>query len=63
MSIRRSLGLLPATAVNMTQMCGIGPFIMIPIMVATLGGPQAVVGWIAGAALALSGSSFRISPP
>jgi hypothetical protein len=41
---RRSLGLLPATAVNMTQMCGIGPFITIPIMVATLGGLQAVVG-------------------
>jgi amino acid transporter len=51
---RRSLGLLPATAVNMTQMCGIGPFITIPIMVATLGGPQAVVGWMAGAALALA---------
>ena len=25
----RTLGLLPATAVNMTQMCGIGPFITI----------------------------------
>lgn len=51
---RRSLGLLPATAVNMTQMCGIGPFITIPIMVATMGGPQAVVGWIVGAILAMA---------
>lgn len=50
----RSVGLLTATAINMTQMCGIGPFITIPIMVATFGGPQAIVGWIAGAILALA---------
>lgn len=53
-NFRRSLGLLPATAVNMTQMCGIGPFITIPIMVATMGGPQAVIGWIVGAVLAMA---------
>jgi amino acid transporter len=35
-------------------MCGIGPFITIPIMVATMGGPQAIVGWIAGALLAMA---------
>ncbi|HEX7340368.1 MAG TPA: APC family permease [Rhodanobacteraceae bacterium] len=52
--LQRSLGLLPATAVNMTQMCGIGPFITIPIMVATMGGPQAVIGWIVGAILAMA---------
>ena len=51
---QRSLGLLPATAVNMTQMCGIGPFITIPVMVATMGGPQAIVGWIVGAVLAMA---------
>jgi amino acid transporter len=50
----RSIGLLTATAINMTQMCGIGPFITIPIMVATFGGPQAIIGWIAGALLALT---------
>jgi amino acid transporter len=50
----RSIGLLQATAINMTQMCGIGPFITIPIMVAAFGGPQAVLGWIAGAILALA---------
>lgn len=38
----------------MTQMCGIGPFITIPIMVATMGGPQAMVGWIVGALLAMA---------
>jgi amino acid transporter len=51
---RRSLGVLPATAVNMTQMCGIGPFITIPLIVAAMGGPQAVLGWIAGALLAMA---------
>jgi amino acid transporter len=38
----------------MTQMCGIGPFITIPLMVAAFGGPQAILGWIAGAILAMS---------
>src|SRR5690242_4652059 len=51
---RRSIGLFSGTAINMTQMCGIGPFITIPIMVATMGGPQAIIGWIAGAILAAS---------
>lgn len=50
----RSIGLLQATAINMTQMCGIGPFITIPVMVAAFGGPQAILGWIAGAILALA---------
>lgn len=50
----RSIGLFSGTAINMTQMCGIGPFITIPIMVATMGGPQAVIGWIAGALLAVA---------
>jgi amino acid transporter len=49
---RRSIGLFSGTTINMTQMCGIGPFITIPIMVATMGGPQAIVGWVAGAILA-----------
>jgi amino acid transporter len=52
-TFRRSVGLLPATAINMTQMVGIGPFITIPLMVATFAGPQAIVGWVAGAGLAI----------
>src|SRR2546421_8032864 len=50
----RSVGLPTAIAINMTQMCGIGPFITIPLMVAAFGGPQAILGWIAGAIVALS---------
>lgn len=50
----RSIGLFTGTAINMTQMCGIGPFITIPIMLAIMGGPQALIGWIAGAILAMA---------
>jgi amino acid transporter len=50
----RSVGLPTAVAINMTQMCGIGPFITIPLMVVAFGGPQAILGWIAGAILALA---------
>ncbi len=50
----REVGLLGATSINMTQMVGIGPFITIPLVVAAMGGPQAVIGWIAGAVLALA---------
>src|ERR1041385_7204244 len=50
----RSIKLPTAIAINMTQMCGIGPFITTPLMVAAFGGPKAIIGWIAGALLALA---------
>lgn len=52
--LERRIKLLQATAINMTQMCGIGPFVTIPAMVAAMGGPQAVFGWIIGALIALA---------
>jgi amino acid transporter len=52
--LERQIGPLQATAINMTQMCGIGPFVTIPAMVATFGGPEAMFGWIIGAILALA---------
>lgn len=30
----RRIGLFQSTAINMSQMCGIGPFVTIPLMVA-----------------------------
>ena len=50
----RSVGPFQATAMNMSQMVGVGPFITIPLMVAAFGGPQAIMGWILGALLALT---------
>ncbi|MEY9846660.1 fructoselysine transporter [Streptacidiphilus sp. BW17] len=52
--LSRRVGLFQATAINMSQMCGIGPFVTIPLMVAAFGGPQAVIGWVVGALLALA---------
>jgi amino acid transporter len=70
----RRFGLLPATALNMTNMIGVGPFITIPLLMSALGGPQAMLGWIValvivlcdgmvwselGAAMPGSGGSFH----
>jgi amino acid transporter len=45
-SLTRRFGLLQATALNMINMIGIGPFITIPLLMTALGGPQAMLGWI-----------------
>ncbi|HEY4218991.1 MAG TPA: APC family permease [Gemmatimonadaceae bacterium] len=70
----RRFGLLPATALNMTNMIGVGPFITIPLLMSALGGPQAMLGWVValvivicdgmvwselGAAMPGSGGSFQ----
>jgi amino acid transporter len=73
-SLSRHFGLLPATALNMTNMMGAGPFITIPLLMSALGGPQALLGWLValvivlcdgmvwselGAAMPGSGGSFH----
>ena len=70
----RRFGLLHATALNMSNMIGIGPFITIPLLMSALGGPQALLGWAValvivmadglvwselGAAMPGSGGSYR----
>src|SRR5215211_2346702 len=72
-TLPRRFGLLPATALNMTNMMGAGPFITIPLLMTALGGPQAMLGWLValvivicdgmiwselGAAMPQSGGSF-----
>src|SRR5947207_14940833 len=51
--LTRGFGLLQATALNMSNVVGVGPFITIPLMLATMGGPQALLGWTLGALLAV----------
>ncbi|PYX89221.1 MAG: amino acid permease, partial [Acidobacteria bacterium] len=51
--LRRDIGLLPATALNMIDMIGVGPFITIPLIISAMAGPQAMLGWILGAVLAM----------
>jgi len=50
----RRFGLLEATALNMTNMIGIGPFITIPLLLTTLGGPQAMLGWLVALIITIS---------
>ena len=47
------MGLWGATSANMINMVGVGPFITIPLALAAMGGPQAMLGWIAGALIAV----------
>ena len=49
----RGVGTAGATALNMIDMIGVGPFITIPLIVAAMGGPQAMLGWIFGALLVM----------
>src|SRR6201997_2387510 len=48
----RGMGLGSATALNMIDMIGVGPFITMPLVLAAMGGPQAMLGWVVGALLA-----------
>jgi amino acid transporter len=72
--LQRRFGLLQATALNMSNMIGIGPFITIPALMSALGGPLSMLGWAValviaifdgmiwselGAALPGSGGSYR----
>jgi amino acid transporter len=72
-TLQRRFGLMQATALNMINMIGIGPFITIPLLMTALGGPQAMLGWAValiivicdgmvwselGAAMPQSGGSF-----
>jgi len=45
----RGISLSSATALNMIDMIGVGPFITIPLIIGAMGGPQAMLGWILGA--------------
>ena len=74
--LQRRFGLVQATALNMINMIGIGPFITIPLLMTALGGPQAMLGWVValvivicdgmiwselGAAMPRSGGIVRLS--
>lgn len=52
-ALTKSLSLLQASAFNMANMVGIGVFLTVPLILAELPGPQALLGWAAGALLAI----------
>src|SRR5712691_10722053 len=49
----RGVSLPGAVSINMIEMIGVGPFITIPLIVAAMGGPQAMLGCIFGAVIAM----------
>ncbi|HYY93563.1 MAG TPA: APC family permease [Pyrinomonadaceae bacterium] len=49
----RRFGLVQATALNMSNMIGVGPFITIPLLMSALGGPQAMIGWVVAVLIAI----------
>lgn len=53
--LERRFGAVQATALNMTNMIGVGPFITIPALMSAIspGGPQAMIGWLAALLLAM----------
>jgi amino acid transporter len=51
-SLRRELGLVQATSLAITDMVGIGPYISIPLLLAAMGGPHAMLAWFVGALIA-----------
>lgn len=51
--LERRLSLGQATAINMTDMVGIGPFITMPMVIGMMNGPWFLYAWIAGAFLSI----------
>ena len=51
--LERGLGLIEATSLNVTFMVGIGPFVVIPLILQYVGGLQSLLAWVIGAVLAL----------
>lgn len=49
--LHRSITLLQATAINMIDMVGIGPFVVMSVVVEHMNGPWFLYAWLAGAAL------------
>lgn len=50
--LERGLSLYQATAINMIDMVGIGPFVTIPMIVSIMHGPASIIAWLVGALLA-----------
>lgn len=47
------VGFWGASSTNVLNMIGVGPFLTIPLALAAMGGPQAMLGWILGAFISL----------
>lgn len=53
MSLKGKMSLLQATALNMIDMVGIGPFVVLPLVIKMMGGPHFIWAWVLGAVISL----------
>ncbi len=51
--LKRSLSLLQASAINMIDMVGIGPFVTLPVVISYVKGPGFLWAWVVGAVLSI----------
>ena len=51
--LERGFGLLQATAAGMANLVGVGPFITIPMILVSMGGPQCMLGWLVALVIAV----------
>jgi amino acid transporter len=51
-TLERRLSFGSATTINILAMIGVGPFLTIPLLLETMQGPQAMLGWVIGAMVA-----------
>src|SRR5271156_1770423 len=52
-ALARQVSFGSALSLNMMNMIGVGPFITLPLVVIAMGGPQAMLGWVLGAFIAI----------
>lgn len=52
-ALPRRLSLVQGTALNMIDMVGIGPFVVLPLVIQIIGGPQFIWAWVLGAVISL----------
>lgn len=53
-TLKRKIGLLQATSINMIDMAGIGPFVMIYLVIQISAGPHFLYAWFIGALLSFA---------
>ena len=52
--LERRMGFAAATTTNVIAMIGAGPFLTIPLLLQSMHGPQAMLGWLVGAIVAMA---------
>ena len=59
--LERGLGLKEAVALNMIEIVGIGPFVVSSLVIRAMGGPQALIAWLAGWSTIVTASSILLA--